>query len=429
MTTKPNQEWVEVAAAIAGRLCRDAIWSGERCGWIGYSMEPVSGMWRGVHQAVGPDMYNGTSGIALFLATAWKFTKEPIFAETAMGALAQAFSLGNKLDDISSLGWHGGRTGISLCGLQVASLFESEKGSGGLQVDRWREASFKLLKSTAEISEEKAASIDILSGISGVVLGLVRAHTRYGAPAWTIDAAARWGQRLLNVATKSDRGLSWPAMVGEASSKGDLCGFSHGVSGTALALAELAKATNDKKFKQAALDALRYERACFSKKHQNWPDFRDPKETGMPEPPEWPTYMTAWCHGSPGIVLSRLQIAKLLDDPAILEDAKAGLPSVIDSIATSPNLDSGHGMCLCHGHGGNAEAIIEASRTLSDPSLMQHVHRVAQWGFEHCHKQHAAWPCGTNGGKETPSLMIGTAGIGYFYLRVASPDTVVSVLV
>jgi lantibiotic modifying enzyme len=32
-----------------------------------------------------------------------------------------------------------------------------------------------------------------------------------------------------------------------------------------------------------------------------------------------------------------------------------------------------------------------------------------------------SWPCGTHSG-ETPNLMLGLAGIGYFYLRLAVPQ-------
>jgi lantibiotic modifying enzyme len=31
------------------------------------------------------------------------------------------------------------------------------------------------------------------------------------------------------------------------------------------------------------------------------------------------------------------------------------------------------------------------------------------------------WPCGAPGGAETPNLMLGLAGIGYFYLRLYDP--------
>jgi hypothetical protein len=32
------------------------------------------------------------------------------------------------------------------------------------------------------------------------------------------------------------------------------------------------------------------------------------------------------------------------------------------------------------------------------------------------------WPCGIPGAGEAPGLMLGTAGIGYFYLRLAKPE-------
>jgi hypothetical protein len=38
------------------------------------------------------------------------------------------------------------------------------------------------------------------------------------------------------------------------------------------------------------------------------------------------------------------------------------------------------------------------------------------------------WPCGVPGGGESPSLMLGLAGIGHFYLRLYDPASVPSVL-
>ncbi|HYP18471.1 MAG TPA: lanthionine synthetase LanC family protein, partial [Chloroflexia bacterium] len=43
-------------------------------------------------------------------------------------------------------------------------------------------------------------------------------------------------------------------------------------------------------------------------------------------------------------------------------------------------------------------------------------------------QQRMPWPCGVMGGGENPSLMLGLAGIGYFYLRLYDPDKVPSVL-
>jgi hypothetical protein len=59
---------LHAAAGIGARLCRDAFWAGGRCTWLGPSMEHVDGSWQVAERAFGPDLYAGTSGIALFLA-------------------------------------------------------------------------------------------------------------------------------------------------------------------------------------------------------------------------------------------------------------------------------------------------------------------------------------------------------------------------
>jgi len=49
-----NQDTVETALSLAdyfaNRLCRDALWSGSRCNWLGDSMEPVDD---DLHEAAG----------------------------------------------------------------------------------------------------------------------------------------------------------------------------------------------------------------------------------------------------------------------------------------------------------------------------------------------------------------------------------------
>src|SRR5215467_1109411 len=91
MTSSRNQ-YLETAVRIGARICRDAIWSGRRCNWLGDSMEKLDGSWKVAHRALGPDLYGGTSGIALFLDRLHAFTGERLFQETAQGAILQACS-------------------------------------------------------------------------------------------------------------------------------------------------------------------------------------------------------------------------------------------------------------------------------------------------------------------------------------------------
>ena len=64
----PRERFLDAAWSIGMRLCRDAIWDGDRCNWLGDSMEPHAGEWKVAHKSFGPELYSGTTGIALFLA-------------------------------------------------------------------------------------------------------------------------------------------------------------------------------------------------------------------------------------------------------------------------------------------------------------------------------------------------------------------------
>jgi lantibiotic modifying enzyme len=59
--------------------------------------------------------------------------------------------------------------------------------------------------------------------------------------------------------------------------------------------------------------------------------------------------------------------------------------------------------------------------------------KIADWigerGIQEFHNQEAPWPCGVLEGGETPGLMLGLAGIGYFYLRLHDPEGVPPVVI
>jgi lantibiotic modifying enzyme len=83
---------------------------------------------------------------------------------------------------------------------------------------------------------------------------------------------------------------------------------------------------------------------------------------------------------------------------------------------------------LCHGWLGVAEFLLYAGRILSDESATVLAHRIAATGIEHHGADPSSWRCGLWYGSN-PSLMLGWAGIGYFYLRLADPSIPSVVLV
>src|SRR5436853_4555035 len=74
------------------------------------------------HVALGPDLYGGTSGIALFLAQLHAATGDPAPGKVALGAVRQALSRLDARPDRNRLGLYGGRVGIGLAAARVGSL-------------------------------------------------------------------------------------------------------------------------------------------------------------------------------------------------------------------------------------------------------------------------------------------------------------------
>ena len=89
---------------------------------------------------------------------------------------------------------------------------------------------------------------------------------------------------------------------------------------------------------------------------------------------------------------------------------------------------SGENYSLCHGLGGNAELFLAAADLLGDERYRGVAEAVGDRGIQSVFVQRNPWPCGVLSEGETPNLMIGTAGIGYFYLRLYDSRAVPSVL-
>ena len=140
-----------------------------------------------------------------------------------------------------------------------------------------------------------------------------------------------------------------------------------------------------------------------------------------------PSYSVAWCHGAPGIGLSRLRASSILRDDRCRTEAEVAIATTIQ-LLRGPALDQ-QNFSLCHGAGGNAEVALEAGELLDRGDLRAVAEQVGWHGIESYLKARRRWPCGVLPGGETPNLMLGLAGIGHFYLRLYDPTKVPSVLI
>jgi lantibiotic biosynthesis protein len=405
--------FLETADHIGNRLCRDAFWASDRCNWIGWSIVPLGGTWTLAKKAQSSSIYDGTAGIALFLAHLHRFTQDPIQKATFEAALNQALSGADRMDDRVKPSFHSGLAGIAFACLEIGSL---------LGHDRLIQRGVRDLRGLGRI-EPNDHAIDVISGSAGFIPVLIDAAHRFECGE-LVETAVNHGKHLVRLAVESEVGMSWDTanMPGQP----NLLGNAHGVSGIIVALLELFKLTGEQEFRETALAGLRYERHFFNAAHGNWPDLRLQDAAARSREP---VFMLAWCHGAPGIGLSRLRAWQLLDgDATVLAEAETAIWTTAAALA-HPVVPGNGNYCLCHGAGGNAELLLLAAQILGRSELRQQAEAVGRSAIENIQGLNLPWPCGVLGAGETPNLMLGLAGIGYFFLRLHDPTTVPSILI
>lgn len=389
------------ARDIGDRLARLALRGADDATWIGVALSRRD-QW--TLQPLGADLYDGVPGVALYLAYLGAVTGEQRCTALAEAALHTTLGqVERQADYLKDVGGFGGWGGVIYLLTHLGVLW-----------GRWdllARAEAMLPRLPALIERDEA--LDVIGGVAGCAAVLLGLHRATGSAA-ALDAARCCGERLLATARPMAQGRGW---VVKGLSEQPLAGYSHGAAGIAWALLQLADATGDTRFRIVAEAGLAYERSLYLPDHGNWPDLReDPRRPGSADEP---AVMAMWCHGAPGIALSRLAMLDLLDDPRPREEVEVAL-------ATTWQSGFGAGHSLCHGDLGNLEVLHEAARALNDDAALARVRRVASALLDSIERDGPR--CGVPLGVETPGLMTGLAGIGYGLLRLAAPERVPCVL-
>ncbi|HEV3040416.1 MAG TPA: lanthionine synthetase LanC family protein [Candidatus Angelobacter sp.] len=367
--------------------------------------------WQLVRRPLGPNLYSGTTGIALFLSHLSRHSADPIFRKTAEGAIRYAISHLDRLMATGNFGFYSGATGLAYVLAQMAAIF----GTAQLA-----EQGLAILRQLADQQDRYSAlgQWDVISGSAGLIPVFLKLHAWYGER-FLLDSAVFHGDILLERAIQSEQGWSWSQK--EFPGHNNLTGFSHGTAGVAWSLVELHKITGNHSLLAAAQEAFRYERHWYDPEWENWPDFRTLSDSGQPG------YVAAWCHGAPGIGLSRIRAFQLLGDRDCRIEAEIAVRTTTRALYFGLSNNQGN-YSLCHGHCGNAELLLCAGDVLGDEASMNIVHEMGIEAIQKYSVEKKPWPCGVTNAGETPDLMLGLAGIGYFYLRLYDRQRTPSVL-
>jgi lantibiotic biosynthesis protein len=395
MSSDPSP-FLEAASRLASSIASSAIWFEGRCNWVGAVSREGPGQPGLEAAALGPDLYEGTSGLALFLAEAAGRLDDDRLRTVALGAIRHALDHAHRIAPEARDGLYAGSIGIVYAATRVAALLEA-----GDVLTRSRD-----LLVGWHRDGRRSRSSDVMSGCAGAVVGLV-ALTELIEEPWLVDAAVALGDELIARAHRGRAGWSWPAPGRRRMH--NLCGYAHGAAGMGHALAELHGVTGEARHRDAAECAFEYERSWLDPCTGTWPDLRGVARGAAPDAPV--PAADSWCNGAPGIALSRLRAAELLGSAELRRDADLAVAAceryLAGLLVVAPD-----DFCLCHGAAGAADVQVGADLA----------GRIGRRGIElYLRRGASGFPCGVPLG-ETPGLMLGFGGIGMFYLRLHDPS-------
>jgi type 2 lantibiotic biosynthesis protein LanM len=390
----PSKEiFAAQADKIADELSRDAIRRGPSAAWIGLDWLGDSEVFQLV--CLGPDLYNGVSGIAVFLAAHAAVTGSTSSRELALAAIAHLrkdLKGRNAARLARSLGV-GGATGL---GSIVYALSVMSKNLDDADLLAEAQAAAALFIDDLIAADKQ---LDVIGGSAGAILGLLRLY-RDTRSDDVLKRAVKCGEHLLaqkRVGVEGRR--SWS---GQGSGARGLNGMSHGAAGFAYALASLAAASGREEFGKAASECIAFENASYDAAQANWPDLRTEGE------PSWPCQ---WCHGAPGIGLARIATAKQggVDAKLLQTDIKNALGGV--ERGWRGQVDT-----LCCGTLGSIEFFCEAGSALGRSELGEQAsRRLAAVLASAASNGDFRWNSGSR--RFNLGLFRGLAGVGYTSLR------------
>jgi len=399
----PKERFRSAATGIADDILKQARSDDQLLYWMTAAIGPdgKTAVWR-----ASADLYSGTSGIALFLLDAGHALGKPAYLEAALGALAWCERTAARDQNHS---FYLGRLGIAFARLRAAAITGDS---------RHLEHALRLAEGY-ESYVANATVNDLLGGLAGSMVGFLHLHQQTREP-WIIKAIHALAGRLASTARWTPEGLCWDVRGGYI--KG-LCGMSHGAAGVAFALLEADAYLDEPAYRRLALEALRYETAHYDAEQATWPDFRKisspmtEEQAALPDAIlSTPSMMDAWCHGAPGIALSRLRAMELLGaewhDDCLRAIARTRL--TIGSATAASNFT------LCHGACGNAVAVLEASRVLGDARYRAWAEEIGERAIASRDRDGFYYSGYASVGRpEDLSLMMGNAGIAQFFLQLA----------
>lgn len=329
------------------------------------------------------EMYSGNTGIGLYFLILWKLTGEDKYYDALMKTIELPIRQLDELDTQPVLGAFTGHAGTLYLLNEITAISGNEQ---------YRTLAVEKLQELAGlISTDKM--LDIIGGVTGLLgVALKLASRSENSQSFTKEILAMLNH-LRDSAKRTENGDAYWNVAFDK----NYSGFAHGNAGIHTFIYLAAEFLGSDCYDDLIQDSMKRERAHYNHKQRNW------KKSNYDE-----KYSNAWCHGSTGILLSKLLLKEHgFLDSYIDDEIRCALESTIHN-------GLGNNPTFCHGDFGSLEVIYKAGKVLNRPDLCEKEMHCFQKLYEDILKDN--WYGTGYRSCYTYGLMVGLAGWGYSLL-------------
>ena len=393
-----DKSLIEEVILIAKKIMKLAQVKDKSASWIGINW--LDGTNKSQFSTLGPDLYNGNSGIAIFLAATSKITNNTEilkFTYKTLSGLRYDILNKNSARFARSLGI-GGAVGISSIIYSLIVISEI------LKDDNLIEDAKHAAKLITEEMIDNDKEYDVISGCAGAILALLKLYEKTNDK-WILQKAIAIGNNIiiknkLNCDYKKNNSINLKISI--------INGMAHGAAGISYAFAKLAAYSNDENFLKSSVYLINIENSKFDLFNSNWPS---------PVSNNIPLYKSRkicqWCHGAIGVGISRIALLKLgIKEFEIFYN---DIYKAIQGCQLNTNyrsLDT-----LCCGVMGAIEFYQLAGEYLNNQSYIDKADQYLWESITHLHNTSKDYFFGSGSSIYHIGLFKGLSGIGYTILR------------
>ena len=385
-----NNQIINEANRILNQIIDDGVQKNNFINWYNVSVD-LNNTW--VISPCNYYLFNGLTGILLVFALAYEITGRINYKQILNKGLNELLIFENKNINNNISVFNG--IGSFLYFYFYLYLLTNKK-CYLIKTKRYIEIIDKRL--------DKSSKLDLIDGVAGILTVLCNIKKKKNSLV-PITLIKKCANLIL------DRWDSEECWSSDIIPDQHLNGMSHGLSGITYALFLANIYLKDTNINNKILTAINLENQSIN--NNNWIDLRNienRKKKGFPDP-------IHWCHGAPGIGLSRIVINHKLNNNILKNNIKmAKEKTLLDGFGGSD--------CLCHGNLGNIDLFITDYIINKNKTSLNIARKIVT---NLCRNQ-KGWICGIPQHTRVDNLMTGTAGIVYELFRTVYPEKIPSIL-